>query len=74
VQRNYPYHGEFGTIDEMKWKIKDANETLEGTYIDEKDEERNIRMYDFFTYSLLYLTSSLSYHSKITQISLTYRN
>lgn len=44
IQRNYLYTGAFGAIDEMKWRIKDANETLEGIYVDEKDEERTIRI------------------------------
>lgn len=31
-----------GQAETIQWKIKDANETLVGTYIDEKDEERAI--------------------------------
>jgi len=44
IQRNYLYDSSFGQIEEMKWKLNDANETVEGVIVDEKDEERNVRI------------------------------
>jgi hypothetical protein len=45
LQRNHLYdEPAFGKIEEISWRIRDANETLTGVYIDEKDDERTIRI------------------------------